>query len=183
MLSCEFCEIFKNTFFTENLWRTASIIIWILTGIYIVIVSINAANIRLDEDVLKTSFVFVFRRRLQKTASRRLDQDGYIHLTHTSSEDVFKTSSRRLDQDQYIRLGHTSSRRRQDVFKTSSRRLAKTSSRRLQDIFKTSCKNVFKTSSRRLAKTSSRYLQDVFKTSSRPLAKISSRCFQDVSLS
>ena len=29
-----------------------------------------------------------------------------------------KTSSRRLGQDQYIRLGHTSSRRLQDVFKT-----------------------------------------------------------------
>ena len=180
MLSCEFCEIFKNTFFTENLWRTASIIIWILTGIYIVIVSINAANIRLDEDVLKTSFVFVFRRRLQKTASRRLDQDGYIHLTHTSSEDVFKTSSRRLDQDQYIRLGHT-----------SSRRLAKTYSKRLQDVFKTSCKNVFKTSSRHLCKTFWRRLQNVFKTSCknafktslRRRAKMSSTPLQDISSS
>ena len=28
-------------------------------------ISFNPANIRLDEDVLKTSFVFVFRRRLQ----------------------------------------------------------------------------------------------------------------------
>ena len=44
-------------------------------------------------------------------------------LSSSSSENVFKTSSRRLDQDQYIRLGHTSSRRLQDVFKTSSRRL------------------------------------------------------------
>ena len=180
MLSCEFCEIFKNTFFTENLRRTASIIIWILTGIYIIIVSINAANIRLDEDVLKTSFVFVFRRRLQKTASRRLDQDGYIHLTHTSSEDVFKTSSRRLEQDQYIRLGHT-----------SSRRLAKTYSKRLQDVFKTSCKNVFKTSSRHLGKTFWRRLQNVFKTSCknafktslRRRAKMSSTPLQDKSSS
>ena len=73
----------------------------------------NPANIRLDEDVLKTPFVFVFRRR--------------------------------LDQDEYVRLDHTSSRRLQDVlprclqnvFKTSSRRLAKTSSRHLQDVFKT----------------------------------------------
>ena len=24
MFSCEFCEIFKNTFFTEHLWTTAS---------------------------------------------------------------------------------------------------------------------------------------------------------------
>ena len=105
----------------------------------------------------------VFRLRLQKTSSRRFDQDEYIRLSLTSSEDVFKTSSRRLGQDQYIRLGYTSSRRLQDVFKTSSRRLAKTSSRHLQDVFKTfwrRLQNVFKTS----WKTSSRHLQDVFKT-------------------
>ena len=118
----------------------------------------DPANIRLDEDVLKTSL-------------RR--------LSSSSSEDVFKTSSWRLGQDQYIRLGHTSSRRLQDVFKTScknvfktsSRRLQnvfktswKTSSRHLQDVFKTSCKSVFKTSSRRLQDLLQRYLQDVFKT-------------------
>ena len=102
-----------------------------------------------------------------KTFWRHLDQDEYIRLTHTSSEDAFKTSARRLDQDQYIRLGHTSSRRLQDVFKTSSRHLQDVLPRRLQNVFKTSCKNVFKTSSRRLQdvlKTSSRHLQDVFKT-------------------
>ena len=27
MLSCEFCEIFKNTFFTEHLWTSASLIL------------------------------------------------------------------------------------------------------------------------------------------------------------
>ena len=102
----------------------------------------DPANIRLDEDVLKTSL-------------RR--------LSSSSSEDVFKTSSWRLGQDQYIRLGHTSSRRLQDVFKTScknvfktsSRRLQdvfKTSSRRLQDVFKTSCKDIFKMFSRRIIK-------------------------------
>ena len=37
MLSCEFCVIFKNTFFTEHLWTTASIIS--ITDICIVIVS------------------------------------------------------------------------------------------------------------------------------------------------
>ena len=106
------------------------------------------ANIRLDEDVLKTSFVFVFRRRL--------DQEEFVRFSLTSSEDVFKTSSRRLSQEQYVRPGHTFSRRLQDVlprclqdvYKTSSRRLAKTSSRYLQDVLKTSW----------------RYLQDVFKT-------------------
>ena len=78
-----------------------------------------------------------------------------------------KTSSRRLGQDQYIRLGHTSSRRLQDVFKTSSRRLQdvfKTSSRRLQDILPRRLKDVFKRSSRRLANTSWGHLQDVLKT-------------------
>ena len=39
VLSCEFCEIFKNTFLTEHLWTTASITIWIFTDICIVIVS------------------------------------------------------------------------------------------------------------------------------------------------
>ena len=66
----------------------------------------------------------VFGLRLQKTSSRRLDQDEYIRLTHTSSEDVFKTFPRCL----------------QDIFKTSSRcfeNVFKTSSRHLQDVFKT----------------------------------------------
>ena len=115
------------------------------------------------EGVLKTSFMFVFKRRLlQKTSSRRLDQDKHIRLGHTSSrrlQDVFKTFSRRF-QDVFKTSCKMSSRhiqdvfktfwrRLQDVFKTSSRRLAKTSSRclekRLQDIFKTSCKDIFKT--------------------------------------
>ena len=105
----------------------------------------------------------VFRLRLRKTSSKRLDEDEYILINHTSSEDVFKTSSRRLGQDQYIRLGHTSSRRLQDVFKTSSRRLAKTSSRHLQDVLKmyhqvklfllTSLWEVFNMFVRRTAKT------------------------------
>ena len=129
------------------------------------------ANIRLDEDVLKTSFVFVFKRRL--------DQDEYIRLTYityTSAEDVFKTSSRSLDQDQYICLGHMSSRRLQNIFKTSCqevfktfcKNVFKTFPRHLQDAFKTSCKNIFKTSSRhflkRLQDFLQRYLQHVFKT-------------------
>ena len=113
------------------------------------------ANIRLDEDVLKTSLVFVFRRRL--------DQDEHIRYTHTSSEDVFKTSSRRLDQGQYIRLGHTSSRRLQDIFKTSSKRL--------QDVFKTSSRRLAKMSSRRFQGESSSYTVLVNKFS---------RCLQDV---
>ena len=105
-------------------------------------------NIRLDEDV--------FRLRLQKTSSRRLDQDEYVRLSLTSSELVLMTSSRRLGQDQYICLGHMFSRRFEDVLKRSSRPL----------------QGVFKTFWRRL--------QDVFKTSSRLSAKILSRRFQGV---
>ena len=126
----------------------------------------------------------VFRLCLQNPSSRRLDQDEYIRLSHTSSEDVFKTSSRRLGQDQCIRLGHTSSRRFQNVFKSSSKSVFKASSRRPQDVlkmslrrFKTSSRRLARTSSRRLAKMSSRHLQGVLKTHSRPLAKISSKRF------
>ena len=71
-----------------------------------------------------------------------------------------KTSSRRLGQDQYIRLVHTSSRRLQDVFKTFSTCLQdifKTSSRRLHNVFKTSSnKYVLKTSWRRFEDVSSK---------------------------
>ena len=54
----------------------------------------DPANIRLDEDVLKTSFIFVFRRRLQDV--------------------LIKTNMFALA----LRLQKTSSRRLQDVFKT-----------------------------------------------------------------
>ena len=30
VFSCEFCEIFKNTFFTEHLWATISEVLWIV---------------------------------------------------------------------------------------------------------------------------------------------------------
>ena len=80
--------------------------------------------IRPDQGVLKISFVFIFRRRLQ---------------------DALKTSSRRLSQDQYIRLGHMSSRRLQDVFKTFSRHFQDVLQKRLEDISKTSYKDAFQT--------------------------------------
>ena len=71
------------------------------------------------EDVLKMSFVFVFRRRLEDILVKTNMFALALRLQKTSSR--------------YIRLGYTSSRRLQDVFKTSSRRLEK----RLQDVFKT----------------------------------------------
>ena len=97
-------------------------------------------NIRLDEDFLKTSFVFIFRRRLEDALIKTNIFTLVIRL-----QDVFKTCSRRLPK--------TSSRRFEDTFKTSSRHLAKTSSRCLQ--------TVFKTPSWRLAKISSRCFQDI----------------------
>ena len=113
------------------------------------------ANICLDEDVLKTSFVFVFRRRLQ---------DVFKTNMFALALRLQKTPSKRLGQHQYIRLGHTSSRRLQDVFKT------------LQDVFKTSSRNVFKKSSKRLQDA----LKNVFKTSSRSLQDILQRYLHEV---
>ena len=52
-----------------------------------------------SRDVLIKSNIFVSVIRLQKTSSRRFNQDQYIRLGHTSSkplEHVFKTSSRHL---------------------------------------------------------------------------------------
>ena len=96
----------------------------------------NPANTRLHEDVLKTSFVFVFRRRLQDVLIKtnmfalalRLQKTSWSRPIYSSWPYVFKTSSRRL----------------QDVSKTSSTRL--------QHVFKTSCKDIFKTFSRRTIK-------------------------------
>ena len=101
--------------------------------------SINLpANIRLDEDVLKTSLVFVFRRRLQ---------------------DVFKTSwSRRI----YSPYSYVFRKRVQDILWKRLQDVFKTFSRRLQDIFKMLWKRL-----QDVLKTSSRYLQGIFKTSSR----------------
>ena len=118
----------------------------------------------------------LFRLRLQKTSSGRLDQGEYICLTHTSSEDVFKTSSGHLDQDHYIRLGHLSSRCLQDVFQKRLQDMFKTSSSCFEDVFKTSsrplCKNILKTSSRRLQDIFKMSCKDVFKTFSRRIISL-----------
>ena len=114
------------------------------------------ANIRLDEDVLKTPWIrlsFLSSEDVFKTSSRRPHQDEYVLFSLPSSEDVFKRSSRRLGQDQHICLGYTSSRRLQDVFKTSSRRLQDVLEdvkllrwRLVENVFKTCLQDVFKTS-------------------------------------
>ena len=105
---------------------------------------INPASIRLED---------VFR--LQKTSSRRLHQNEYIRLTHTSSEDVL------------IKTIYSSWSCLQDVFETFSRRL--------QDVLITSCQDVFKTFWRRLQdvpETFSKRLQDIFKTFWRRLQEV-----------
>ena len=69
----------------------------------------DPADIHLDEDVLKTSFVFVFRRRLQ---------------------DVFKTSWSRPIYSSWPYVFKTSLRCLQDIFKTSCKDIFKMFSRR-----------------------------------------------------
>ena len=118
----------------------------------------NPANIRRDEDVLKTSssFVFIFRRRLQdvliktnifalvirpQKTSSRLHQDVLIKtnifILVIRLQDAFKTFSRRLHH-KYIRPSSTSSK---DVFKTFLKRLQDVLQKLLQDIFKTSSRH------------------------------------------
>ena len=125
-------------------------------------------NICLDEDVLKTSW-----RPLSSSSSEDIFKTSLDVWIKTNifalAIRLQKTSSRRLGQDRYIRLGHTSSRRLQDVFKTSCKNFFKRSSRSLQDVLQKRLQDIFKTSSRRLAKASSRYLRDVFKTFRRRL--------------
>ena len=94
------------------------------------------ANIRLDEEVLKTSFAFVFRRRLQDVLIKTS-----IFVLVICLQDVFKTFSTRLQDVLPRRLQNIFKTYWKYVFKTSSRRLANTSSRRLQDIFKMSSRH------------------------------------------
>ena len=114
---------------------------------------------------------------------------SWRRLSSSSSEDVFKTSSRRLDQDEYVHLSLTFS---EDIFKTSWSRpiylswpyVFKTSSGRLQDVLKTSARclrDVFKTYSRLPWKISSRRFQGI-PSSSFVLLNTSSRSIQHVSL-
>ena len=89
---------------------------------------------------------------LIKTSSRRLQDVFCLRLQ--------KTSSGSLDQDEYIRLSHTSS---EDVFKTSLKHFQDVLQKRLQDILKTyhqvkvflltHFRHVFNTFLRRTAKT------------------------------
>ena len=158
---------------------------------------VNPANIRIDEDVLKTSWrrllswssedvlikinIFTLALRLQKTSSRRLQGllvNTNIFVSAICLQNVFKTFSRCL-QD-------ASQKRLQDILKTYSRHLQGILPKIFQDVFKASSSRLAKTSSihpQDALKTFWRRLHDVFKTSPRRLAKISLRRFQDVSSS
>ena len=116
---------------------------------------------RLDEDILKTFSVYVFRRRIQDILIKT-----NIFVLAIRPQDVFKTSSRRFEG-----VFKTFSKHYQEVIKTSSRRLQdvfKTLSRRRQNVFKTSYKNVFKMCSVHL-KTS---CKDTFNTFSRRMINL-----------
>ena len=79
--------------------------------------------------LMKTSFVFVFIRRLQDVLVKT-----NIFVWAIRLQDVFKTFSRRLQdvlQKHLHDIFKTSSRRFENVFKTSSRPLARISSRRI----------------------------------------------------
>ena len=97
--------------------------------------SFQRGNIGLDEEVLKTSFVFVFKRGLQDVLIKTNIFALVIHLQKTSSrrnhDVLIKTNIFIL----VICL--------QEVFQMFSRCLQDVLLRGLQGVFKTSCKNVF----------------------------------------
>ena len=93
------------------------------------------AIIRLDKDEWVLSFVFCLR--LQKTSSKLFDQDEYICLIHTFSEDIFKTSWSRSIFSSWPYVFKMSSKRFKDVFKTSSIHLWDVLQKCFQGLFKT----------------------------------------------
>ena len=105
------------------------------------------------EDILKTSFVFVFKRHLQdvlKASCSRRTYSPYLYVFRWCLQDVFKTSWPRPIYSSWSFVFKTSSRRFQEVFKTSARRLAKRSSGQLQDVFKTFWRRLAKKSSEKM---------------------------------
>ena len=138
------------------------------------------ANIRL-EDILKTSFIFVFRRRLQdvfKTFWSRRMYSSYLYVFSRCFQGNFKSSWSRPINWSWLyvlkslqdvlkmyssRLEDVLQKRLQHILKTSSRYF-KTSSRHLQDMLLRRLQEIFKMFWRRLAKSFTRHLQDIFKT-------------------
>ena len=102
------------------------------------------ANIDLDKDFLKTSWrrlLSLCSEDVLKTFSRRLDQDEYIRLIHTSSEDVLMKNNIFV---LVIRL-QAFSRQLQDIFKTTSRHVQDILLGHHQDVLQICLQDVFKT--------------------------------------
>ena len=150
MFPCEFCEISKNTFFTEHTRKTASekkhslfldsrttlyripsevVTSGLIAGLRPATLLKNPANIHLGEDVLKTS-------------SRRLED---VFSVTFFCQDVLKRSWRRLEDIIARRLTNTSWRRLEDV---------------LEDVLKTFWKRLEEVLGRRIANTSWRRFED-----------------------
>ena len=67
MFSCEFCKIFKNTFFTEHLWMTASIISAVECGILAIKkTSVKTLQIRLYSVFLNVPIKHVQEKEKEK---------------------------------------------------------------------------------------------------------------------
>ena len=67
MFSCEFCKIFKNTFFTEQLWMTASIISTVECGILAIKkTSVKTLQIRLYSVFLNVPIKHVQEKEKEK---------------------------------------------------------------------------------------------------------------------
>ena len=129
------------------------------------------ANIRLDEDVLKTSFDFVFRRRPQNVLIKTNIFVSAMRLQDVLQkrfQDVFKTFWKGLQDvlqpSKHLLVLKTSSTRLQRNNFTSS----KTSWRRLEYVLQRLFEDVLKTS----WKTKNCYAEDVLKTCLEDLLKI-----------
>ena len=107
-------------------------------------------------------------------SSRRLDQDEYICLSHTSSEDVLIKTYIFILIIPLQDVVKMSWERLQDIFKTSCQDVLKKSSKHLQDLLERSLQNIFKTFARRIIKFKLFLLtrpQDVINTFFRRTAK------------
>ena len=113
--------------------------------------------------LMKTSFIFIFRRPLEDALIKTniftlvipLQKTSWSRPIYSCRSYVFKTSLRRF-QDVFKMFCQdvlkTYSRRLRDIFKTSRQDVFKMPSNRLQNVFKTSCKDIFEMFSRRIIK-------------------------------
>ena len=67
MFSCEFCENFKNTFFTEHLWTTASVIRTAEYGILV----IKKTSVKTLQILLYSVFLNVPIKYVQEKEKRK----------------------------------------------------------------------------------------------------------------